>query len=190
MAATYVISDTHFGHGSMLTFLTAEGHRLRPFTSVEEMDEHIIERWNSVVRPHDHVYHLGDVAMKKTGLAQVQRLHGHKRLVPGNHDIFEAKDYLAAGFEKVYGMRVLDGWLFTHLPVHPSQLGERFKGNVHGHLHEKEPPEGPYLNVSVEAVNYRPVPLEALDGLLAVQVAFRQVRAVAAVSNRIRGVLL
>jgi calcineurin-like phosphoesterase family protein len=173
MAATYVLSDTHFGHASMLTFLNPQGRHVRTFDSVEAMDDHIIRCWNSVVRPHDHVYHLGDVAMKKAGLAQVQHLHGHKRLVPGNHDIFPVTDYLAAGFEKVYGMRVLDGWVLTHLPVHPSQLGARFKGNVHGHLHDKPSPEGPYLNVSVEAVHYLPVPLEALDGLLAVQQAIR-----------------
>jgi calcineurin-like phosphoesterase family protein len=162
MATVFVISDTHFGHANMLSFTGLDGQRVRSFESVEAMDEHIVARWNAVVRPRDHVYHLGDVAMRKDGLAMVSRLNGHKRLIPGNHDIFEVKDYLAAGFQKIYGMRVLDGWLMTHIPIHPESLG-RFRGNVHGHIHERPSPEGRYINVSVEAVAYTPVALETLS---------------------------
>lgn len=161
MATIFVISDTHFGHANMLTFVGLTGERVRSFACVEEMDEHIVDRWNATVRPQDHIYHLGDVAMRKTGLAVVKRLNGHKRLVPGNHDIFDVKDYLACGFQKVFGMRVLDNWLMTHIPVHPESLG-RFRGNVHGHIHERACFSGRYVNVSVEAVNYTPVALEAL----------------------------
>lgn len=162
MATVFVISDTHFGHANILTFRKADGERIRPqFSCVEEMDEFMVDRWNATVRPQDHVYHLGDVAMKKPGLAMVRRLTGHKRLVPGNHDIFDVKDYLACGFQKICGMRVLDNWLMTHIPIHPESLG-RFKGNVHGHIHERAAYPGAYINVSVEAVNYTPVALEAL----------------------------
>lgn len=165
MATVFVISDTHFGHVNILAFCGLDGQRIRPqFASVEEMNEHIVDRWNATVRPQDHVYHLGDVAMRKDQLGIVKRLNGHKRLVLGNHDIFEAKDYLAAGFSKVFGARVLDGWLMTHFPVHLASRG-RFRGNVHGHIHERPAPVGGYVNVSVEAVGYTPVALEALESL-------------------------
>lgn len=155
MANIFLISDTHFGHENII------GYCARPFSCAAEMDEVIVSRWNDVVRPQDHVYHLGDVAMKKTQLSIVKRLNGHKRLVFGNHDIFEAKDYLAAGFEKVCGMRVIDGCIFTHIPVHPESLG-RFTANIHGHIHNAEAYPRPYLNVSVEAIDYRPVSFDAL----------------------------
>jgi calcineurin-like phosphoesterase family protein len=36
----------------------------------------------------------------------------------------------------------------------------RALGNAHGHIHEKPSPPGPYLNVSVESINYTPISLE------------------------------
>lgn len=160
MSAIWVISDTHFGHANILTFCGADGARIRPdFDSADEMDEYMVERWNSVVRPGDKVYHLGDVAMRKEHLSIVRRLHGQKRLVRGNHDIFDTRLYIEAGFKEAYGVRVLAGMLLSHFPVHPSSVG-RFLGNVHGHIHERPSPDGPYLNVSVEAVAYTPITLE------------------------------
>lgn len=149
----WLISDTHFGHENII------GYCGRPFACAAEMDEAIVKRWNEVVKPSDHVYHLGDVAMRKPDLATVKRLNGKKRLVMGNHDIFEVKDYLAAGFQKVMAVRVLDNVLLSHFPVHPGSLG-RFRGNAHGHIHEKPSPAGPYLNLCVERTNYTPVTLE------------------------------
>lgn len=160
MANLYFISDTHFGHANMLKFLREDGTPLRSFESVQEMDERIVDRWNSVVRPQDHVYHLGDVAMKQSEIATVGRCNGHKRLVRGNHDIYKTKKYLEY-FDEIYGIRVLDNILFTHIPVHPESLG-RFKANAHGHIHAQKSPEGKYINLSVEAINYTPVALEDL----------------------------
>ncbi|ARQ56907.1 metallophosphoesterase domain-containing protein [Rhizobium sp. Kim5] len=80
----FYVADTHFGHDLMLT------RPGRPFSSTEEMDEALIDRWNAVVGDNDIVYHLGDFAM---GLADedrvsgvFNRLRGSKVLVLGNHD--------------------------------------------------------------------------------------------------------
>lgn len=183
MADIWVTSDSHFSHANILTFMVKDWayrcphdqmqcdaackathplKRLRDFASVEEMDETLVERWNAVVKPHHHVYHLGDVVIAKRHLAIVQRLNGHKRLIPGNHDIYLAQDYLKAGFEKLFGMRVLDNMLFTHVPVHPNSFG-RFKANVHGHVHNNESLPLPYINVCVEVTDYRPVAFEELQ---------------------------
>ena len=148
---------------------------MQDFTSAQEMDETMILRWNTAVRPQDKVYHLGDVTMDPARyLRLISRLNGHKRLILGNHDSGTVQEYLAAGFQKIYGCRVLDQILFTHIPVHPSALG-RFKANVHGHVHEKPSPEPvvrvknddpgrtslvPYINVSVEVTEYRPITFE------------------------------
>lgn len=155
----FVISDTHFSHENII------GYCGRPFADAAEMDEALVARWNTVVKPQDHVYHLGDVAMKKPALDIVKRLNGHKRLVFGNHDIYEAKHYISAGFEKVMGMRVLDGLIFTHVPIHPGSMG-RFRANVHGHVHNSESLTLPYVNVSVEVINYTPIALEAITARL------------------------
>ena len=56
MSDIWVISDTHFGHNNMLKFKDKNGDPIRPnFSSTEEMDEHMIERWNSVVKDGDIV---------------------------------------------------------------------------------------------------------------------------------------
>lgn len=149
----WLVSDTHFGHENII------GYCGRPFAHAAEMDEAMVERWNGVVKPGDHVYHLGDVAIAKRHLATVARLNGRKRLVRGNHDIYRTKDYLAAGFQEIHGCRVLHNLILTHVPIHPGSLG-RFAGNVHGHIHDQPSPEGRYLNVSVERVNYTPITLE------------------------------
>lgn len=171
MANLFFISDTHFGHSNILTFSKGaeSAEMLRPgFRDVLDMNEFIVENWNKTVRPQDHVYHLGDVAMKRQELAIVRRLNGHKRLIFGNHDIFEYQEYAKVGFEKVMGMRVMEGLVFTHVPIHPMNLG-RFKMNVHGHMHDKivmhplmNLPDHRYLNVSVEQINYTPISLDEI----------------------------
>ena len=52
----YFTSDLHFGHKNIIRFDN------RPFTSVEEMDKVLIERWNNKVTDEDTVYILGDIS--------------------------------------------------------------------------------------------------------------------------------
>jgi len=154
MGETFVISDTHFGHAAMLGFKDDKGNPARTFASCEEMDQTMEDNWNSVVRPQDKVYHLGDVAIQKKFLSVVGRLNGKKSLVMGNHDIFDAVEYLK-WFKNVRGVKVFDNHLFTHMPV---VKAGRFIANVHGHTHLNEMEDSWYKNVCVEHTNYTPVP--------------------------------
>jgi calcineurin-like phosphoesterase family protein len=169
----FVISDTHFGHtNSWEKFKLEDGSPLRPFTSTEEMDETMIERWNAKVKPGDTVYHLGDVIINKKSLHLVSRLNGRKILIRGNHDIFRDEEYREVGFEQIHGVRVfVDKFILSHIPLHPDCVTDRFKVNVHGHLHANEimrqmevpemrhrqEPDPRYLCVSVEHTNYEPL---------------------------------
>lgn len=159
MANIFFISDTHFGHANFLNFTNDEGQKIRPFSSVEEMDEFMVDQWNSAVKPHDHVWHLGDVALNKKAIATVGRCNGRKRLIRGNHDIFEMKDY-APFFEKFHGTYVIDKIVCTHIPINLECMG-RYIANVHGHIHERDLGM-PFVNVSVERTNYKPIALEDL----------------------------
>lgn len=169
----WVVSDTHFNHANILTFKDSIGKATRPFSDVEEMNETMIERWNSVVKPGDKVYHLGDVLFGHNKQEWMNtnwsRLNGSKRLVIGNHD--NVRFFTVGGFfKKVMLWRQFNDWglLFTHVPVHPSTLGEshRFGDkpilNVHGHIHQNKSPEGNYKCVCVEQTNYTPVNIEEL----------------------------
>ena len=173
MTTIWFLSDPHFGHAACVhTFKRQDGSPLRDFHSVIEMNETIIENWNNTVMPQDHAYLMGDIAMKREFLPLVRRLNGHKRLLFGNHDIFDYKTYAKdAGFEKMMAMRVMDRIIFSHVPVHPGQL-QRFKANVHGHTHQnfvmKEGrPDPQYMNVCCEVINYTPISLEQIKQRLA-----------------------
>ena len=172
----WVISDTHFGHtNSWEKFKLEDGSPLRPFTSTEEMDETMIERWNAKVKPGDTVYHLGDVVINQKSLHLVSRLNGRKILIRGNHDIFKDKQYRDVGFEQLHGVRVfVDKFILSHIPLHPDCVTERFKVNVHGHLHANEVMQTNaltmgsifdprYLCVSVEHTNYEPLHFDEVE---------------------------
>jgi calcineurin-like phosphoesterase family protein len=169
MSNIFFISDTHFSHeNAWRTFKLEDGVTpLRPFTSTEEMDETMIERWNSVVRDKDTIYHLGDVAISRKALPLVKRLKGRKILIKGNHDIFKLYEYVdQCDFADVRAYWKVDTFLLAHIPVHPDSLG-RWGYQVHGHLHAnrvlKEGEIDPrYFNVSVEQLNYTPISLEEL----------------------------
>lgn len=162
MTKTFVISDTHFGHRNIITFTNSDGSPLRPFQSVEEMDEALVANWNSVVSPEDRVYHLGDVVINRKALPILDRLNGRKCLIKGNHDIFKLKDYLPY-FDDIRSYKVMpkEGIIMSHIPIHPASLA-RWRLNVHGHLHGNTLGDPRYLNVSVEQINFTPLDLQVI----------------------------
>lgn len=85
-ARKFYISDTHFLHANILSL------SCRPFRSIEEHDEYLIQQWNLVVGADDIVYHLGDFAFSLNDKADkirwiFSRLSGRKRLCIGKHDL-------------------------------------------------------------------------------------------------------
>ncbi len=88
----YYIADLHFGHGNLNQYMDHRG-----FSSVEEMNEYMIQQWNSVVKAHDEVYILGDLFWKveepKDVVRTLNRMHGKKYLIRGNHDSRWLSDY-------------------------------------------------------------------------------------------------
>ena len=166
MSNVFVISDTHFSHVGVTQFLREDGTKLRPWDNIEDMDEELVKRWNSVVRTHDKIYHLGDVVINRRALHILGRLNGDKVLIKGNHDIFRLGEY-AAYFRDIRAYHVMDKLIFSHIPIHEDSKG-RFRGNVHGHTHSNRvldrlgKPDHWYLPVSVEHTNYTPISLETI----------------------------
>lgn len=168
MKNIFFSSDLHLGHqNSWEKFKNEDGSPLRPFTSTEDMNEEIIERHNAVVSPQDTWYCLGDVAINKKFLHLVKRMNGHKRLVRGNHDIFDDRFYNEIGFEKIYGVRVFtDHFICSHIPLREEQITERFRANLHGHLHGNFINSPIYLSVCVERINYTPLHFDEIDDMI------------------------
>jgi calcineurin-like phosphoesterase family protein len=167
MQNVFLISDTHFGHSRIyeMPFVRSDGTRLRPWLTAEEADEAMVERWNAVVRRSDKVYHLGDVAMPRSGLKMLDRLNGDKILIAGNHDAKYDKD-LHKHFRSVRSHWKLENFALSHVPIHPDSL-QCFRANIHGHLHYRDILIGDkiderYINVSVEKTDYTPIELSEI----------------------------
>jgi calcineurin-like phosphoesterase family protein len=74
-------SDHHFGHKNVITYCN------RPFKDEIEMTWKLIEAWNSVVKPDDEVFYLGDFSLADKYARDItHRLSGKKYLIMGNHD--------------------------------------------------------------------------------------------------------
>ena len=176
----FFISDTHFGHANMLNFLNYDGTRTRPFDSIEEVDELMIQNWNEMVKKEDKIYHLGDVAFGQSFDKVMPRLNGTKVLIKGNHDRLQIGKYVKY-FKDVRGTCHVDGnYLLSHFPIHPDSKG-RFVRNLHGHIHAQtvmkkeyyrvdfghfiafnKVPDLWYRNCCVEVNNYSPIPFELI----------------------------
>ena len=170
MPSVFLTADTHFGHTNICKFTTADGSPVRPWDNPDEMDEALVANWNSVVKPTDKIYVLGDVVINKKALKTVGRLNGDKVLIRGNHDIFDDSLYHQY-FRSLRGYHVMNGCILSHIPVHPDSLG-RFGTNIHGHLHtnrvmkklfdyvERDVIDTRYHCVSVEHTNFTPILFE------------------------------
>lgn len=157
MGVVRFISDLHFGHTNMAL--------KRGFSSAEEMNEHIIKKWNSVVNKKDTVWILGDITMEKsTSYPLLNRLNGYKKVVLGNHDQPQHIPELLKYVNSVCGMIKYKGYILSHCPIHESEIG-RFTKNIHGHVHENSLEDSRYINVSCEVVDYTPKLIEELDSI-------------------------
>ena len=88
----YFIGDLHLFNRNQ----TGEGVNYdgRPFATVAEMNQYILEHWNAKITNGDTVYILGDMAMRGRNealIALVAQLKGQKILFRGNHD--DLSDY-------------------------------------------------------------------------------------------------
>jgi len=160
MSNLFYIADLHFRHSSIIKFAPMRGN----FATVEEHDEHIIERWNSVVGKRDVVYVLGDIhfGSRKHYPQTLGRLNGIIRLVAGNHDhgnirhLVKYCEIMSGAVPHTIvtpeGLRY--SCIMTHIPVHPAQF-ERWDFNLHGHTHHNT------VTYPNGLIDYRYVPLSA-----------------------------
>lgn len=79
LTTTYVTSDSHFGHSNVIKYSN------RPYANADEMDEALINNWNSLVKDSDTIFHLGDFSFKDPA-QYLRRLKGKIIMLPGNHD--------------------------------------------------------------------------------------------------------
>lgn len=161
-------SDTHFYHKNIIKYC------YRPFNSVEEMNQSLIDNWNNVVKENDIVFHLGDFAFDKWKHI-INQLNGKIYLIVGNHDEIKYPGHKIFDlFEGVYNqlyIQIDNQWIYlNHYPF--LCYGGSYKNNpvwqLYGHTHSGPNCNGkdacrlkitfPYqYDVGVDNNNYTPV---------------------------------
>lgn len=167
----YFTSDLHFGHKNIIKY---EG---RPFGSVAEMDEALIQKWNSKVKKEDEVYILGDFGFVNGERANelLDRLNGRKYLIKGNHDysFLKDKNFDKTKFEWIKDYACINdcGTILCmfHFPI--AVWDRQHHGAIHlyGHVHSNKDGHHPLLfkldnayNVGCDVHNFEPVTLKEI----------------------------
>lgn len=153
-------ADTHFGHDAI------RRHCLRPFNSIEEMDQTMIQNWNSMISKKDVVFILGDFAWKNHS-HYIMALKGKKILIRGNHDKMSLN--VERNFTAVYDIRgtTIHGQyiVLCHYPMR-SWNGKSYKSwHLYGHVHGRlsfDPTCTYSMDVGVDANNYLPISYEQI----------------------------
>jgi calcineurin-like phosphoesterase family protein len=150
---TLFISDLHFGHANILKF----NPETRPFSTIEEMDEAIIARWQEQVASNDTVYILGDMFFHKAAksISIMKRLPGRKHIILGNHDKVirddhDLLDMFASASEykeiKIGGRKIV----MFHFPIWEWNAMHYGSYQLHGHTHGNFTHPGRCVDVGVD----------------------------------------
>lgn len=138
----YYISDLHLFHANSIAFDE------RPFASLEEMHDTILNNWNTRVTNGDIVYILGDISFRGKNedlIAFVSRLKGRKVLVKGNHDDVSDYRYQQLFTEICDYKEIVDTanrenyWLvLSHYPIFSWRNMSRGQILLYGHTHNSQ----------------------------------------------------
>lgn len=169
----WFVSDTHFNHKKIIELCQ------RPFDSIDEMNQAIIDNWNSVVGKHDDVYHLGDFAFHhKDDTMKMDEifyaLNGIKYLIVGNHDEQNSKVLRLPWKSVQHYAHVRYGearFVMSHFPFERWWHMEKkqYTIHVHGHCHGSAPEKAHRFDAGSDPQEFFPVNAEELIREAAVQ---------------------
>jgi len=152
----------------------------RPFSTVEEMDYTILERFHEKIDSRDHLYVLGDFAFGSysTVYKYVRRLPTKNVfLILGNHDRLSVNQYKSAGFswaKTYYELNVpldIGGKKIPlfHYPMESWNGSFRGSWHLHSHTHNSMPdnPNKLRMNVGVDVTDFYPVNVSDVENFMA-----------------------
>ena len=185
----FFTSDLHLGHENAIAFTN------RPFASLEEMNQKLIENINDTVQRDDELWILGDFAYK-IDKESVRELRGrisckHVHLVYGNHDKDYSQDHIFQSVQHYKELKTEYGRIILfHYPILEWNAAHYGSIHLHGHIHstgaynaenlrkmysdrfpDGHKPRNDLLNlriydVGVDANQYRPISLEEIAALM------------------------
>ncbi len=180
----WLYSDPHFGHVNIIKYCS------RPFSSVEEMNETLLNNYKKVISDKSLVYFLGDMSFgrqerkEQTPKWWCECLGGNiVTYIKGSHDhkirpsIVPPKNVQKVLLEDYIEVTEID-WAegesirfrLQHEPAYRGNITEDdYDWLIHGHTHEEKPLmdfKNRSINVSVEQTEYRPISLYDIINLI------------------------
>jgi len=160
-------ADLHFNHTNVLEL------QPRQWKNINDMNNALIERWNSRVHAGDIVYVLGDFAFPQNILADYEghdiewilsMLNGQKFLIMGNHDWKNWKQFQDS-YQRLFVKTADTMYIKTNSQkIFLSHYSHRvWRASVHGswhlygHSHGNLSDHGKSFDVGVDVWDYYPV---------------------------------
>jgi calcineurin-like phosphoesterase family protein len=155
----FFTADTHYGHTNVIR------HDTRPFKTIQEHDETLIDNWNKTVGATDEVWHLGDFAFRNELPIDyyTKKLNGRINFIRGNHDdkgAWKHPHLFVSMQEAAYIKRFGVSFYLLHYACRTWRSSHRGTYHLYGHSHGKLPPWGRSMDVGVNVCQYRPVSME------------------------------
>ena len=163
----YFTSDWHLNEKRIGEF----NPFFRPFKSIEEQNNTIINNMNSIIKKDDTLIHIGDIAMDLDGLKLLDKIKCKDRtLIRGNYDI-QFENELSKYFDRVIdsGLITIDinselklkkkiniNGFVAKLNHYPTKIYDDEFG-IFGHIHGLWKVQPNMVNVSVDAWHFNPV---------------------------------
>jgi calcineurin-like phosphoesterase family protein len=165
-------SDLHFCHNNILNYEPDS----RPFNTIEEMNETLVQKWNDKVSTEDTVYVLGDLSMGRVEVAieYIKRLNGKIILIRGNHDTpkrIEAYKEIGIEVHDIFYLPYKGRYfILCHFPIANEEFirmvieDNSEVVNLYGHVHSNAPvgyKDGTY-HVGVDTNRLAPISIEQI----------------------------
>ena len=153
-------ADCHIGHANIIKYA------FRPYNSIEEMNQSIIDNWNKVVRSDDLVYVLGDFILSNN-IYEVKQildsLRGSIVLLRGDHDKASIELY-PERFKSIHSLLELkfSGYpsiILCHYCLRVWKKSHFNSWHLYAHSHSHLPSIGKSHDVGVDNNKFTPISL-------------------------------
>lgn len=170
----YFSSDQHFHHRNILKFCPDT----RAGDTVEEMNQLLIQAHNSVVKPEDEVWFLGDFSFGNAEQTKsiISQLNGKLNLVYGNHDkIIRGNVSIQKMFHSVQEYKRISvgrqSVVMFHYPIMEWDSMHHGAYHLYGHVHGSlmNKPHGRSMDVGIDTrpnKDMRPWSFDEIDEIL------------------------
>lgn len=150
----FFTADEHYGHKNIIKYCN------RPFDSVEEMDNEIIKRHNTLVGENDIVYHIGDFTLKGDAEQYISRLNGKHIFIQGSHDKFLPKET-----PQIIELNNPD-IVLCHYAMTVWSKSHYNSWQLFGHSHGKLKGNGKQIDVGVDTHHFFPYSLDEIKKIM------------------------